>query len=98
MLIQAIRQHGVPEYINSDQGVQYTSKLWIDTCISFDIKISMDGRARCLDNVWIERFWRTIKREYIYIHPEDSVRNLRIGIRDWLIIKHLRVFTNSRPD
>lgn len=42
------------------------SKEWLETCETYVIKVSMDGRARCLDNIWIERFWRTIKREYIY--------------------------------
>jgi len=44
----------------------------------------MDGRARCLDNVWIERFWRTIKREYIYLNPESTVRALRRGIGKYM--------------
>ena len=48
------------------------------------IRMSMDGRRRCLDNVWIERFWRTIKREYVYINPTDNVKELREGIKNYI--------------
>ena len=44
----------------------------------------MDGRGRCKDNIWIERFWRTIKQEHIYLHPTDDVRALWQGIGDWI--------------
>lgn len=65
-------------------GSQYTSKEWLDACGAHGIKVSMDGRARCLDNIWIERFWRTIKREYIYLNPEDNVAALRRGIAGFI--------------
>ena len=51
----------------------------------------MDGRARCLDNVWIERFWRTIKREYVYLNPESTVGALRRGIA-----KYMDYYNNRR--
>lgn len=56
VLDAAVRRHGAPEIINSDQGCQYTSKEWHETCDGYGIKISMDGKARCLDNIWFERF------------------------------------------
>ena len=84
VLTQAIREHGRPEIINSDQGCQYTSKDWLDICKKNKIKVSMDGRARCLDNIWIERFWRTIKREYIYLNPEDKATDLRKGLKQYI--------------
>ena len=80
----AAKAHGTPEIINSDQGSQYTSSLWLSTCEGFGIRVSMDGRGRCKDNIWIERFWRTIKTEYVYINPEDNVPRLRQGIRDYI--------------
>lgn len=80
----AVGTHGAPEIINSDQGSRYTSSLWLSTCEGFGIKVSMDGRGRCKDNIWIERFWRTIKTEYIYINPEDDVTRQRQGIRDYI--------------
>lgn len=60
------------------------SKEWLETCETYGIKVSMDGGARCLDNIWIERFWRTIKREYIYLNPEDNVVALRRGIAGFI--------------
>lgn len=80
VLERAIKAHGAPEIINSDQ----TSKEWLEACLSHKIKVSMDGRARCLDNIWIERFWRTIKREYIYLNPENNVAALRCGITGFI--------------
>ncbi|MBR8760354.1 putative transposase InsK for insertion sequence element IS150 [Porphyromonas levii] len=56
---ECIEQYGCPRDINSDQGVQYTSKKWIDLLEEKGIRISMDGKGRCKDNIWIERFWRS---------------------------------------
>ena len=60
----------------------YTCPTWEKACEG--IRMSMDGRRRCLDNVWIERFWRTIKREYVYINPTDNVKELREGIKNYI--------------
>ncbi len=70
-----------PEIINSDQGAQFTSDEWINFLVENDIKISMTGKGRCLDNVYIERFWRSLKREEFYLHEYNSVKELkkRIG-------------------
>lgn len=84
VLRAAVERYGCPEIINSDQGCQYTSREWIETCTGLCIAISMDGRGRCKDNIWIERFWRTIKYDYIYICPEDDVVSLRNGIADFI--------------
>lgn len=73
-----------PEIINSDQGSQFTSADWVCALIDNDIKISMDGKGRWVDNVFIERFWRTIKQEQIYINPADSVPELRKQIQDFI--------------
>ena len=73
VLERAIRQHGTPEILNSDQGSQYTCKEWEDALKKHEIKISMDGKGRCKDNIWIERFWRTIKNEYVYSTPMMTV-------------------------
>lgn len=91
VLERAVARYGSPEIINSDQGVQYTCEQWHKACEKYGIHISMDGRARCLDNVWIERFWRTIKREYVYLNPENNVRALRNGIR-----KYIDYYNNRR--
>ena len=91
VLDRAVARFGAPEIINSDQGVQYTCDEWHRACDKYGIRISMDGRARCLDNVWIERFWRTIKREYVYLNPESTVGALRRGIA-----KYMDYYNNRR--
>jgi len=92
VLNRAIDTYGAPEIINSDQGSQYTCEKWIEECDKHGISVSMDGRARCLDNIWIERFWRTIKQEYIYLNPLDDGEELREGIR-----KYIEYYNNRRP-
>ena len=84
LLQECIEQHGAPEILNTDQGSQYTTAEWEQLLTDNHIRISMDGRGRCKDNIWIERFWRTIKQEHIYLHPTDDVRTLRLGIGDWI--------------
>jgi len=81
---EAISKYGVPEIVNSDQGTQYTSSSWVDFLKRNEIKISMDGRGRCKDNIAIERFWRTIKQEYIYLHPFDNALLLYQGIKGYM--------------
>lgn len=67
--------------MNSDQGCQFTSKGWADACAEYpEMKASMDGRGRTKDNIWIERFWETIKYEYLYIQPEENGTDLFFGI------------------
>ena len=84
VLRQAIARHGKPEIINSDQGSQFTCENWVKFLKDNEIVISMDGRGRCLDNIWIERFWRTLKREYVYLNPVDNGHDLFSGIK-WFI-------------
>jgi putative transposase len=69
MLEEAIAMHGIPEIINTDQGTQYTSALWTQYLESLGIRISMDGKGRALDNVWIEWFWKSLKYDYIFLNP-----------------------------
>lgn len=91
VLDKAFARYGEPEIINSDHGVQYTCEDWHRACDKYGIRISMDGRARCLDNVWIERFWRTIKREYVCLNPESTVGELHRGIT-----KYMDYYNNRR--
>ena len=71
--------------MNSDQGCQFTSKEWADACSqNSEMKVSMDGRGRAKDNIWIERFWKTIKYEYIYIQPEENGADLFFGIKRFI--------------
>jgi len=91
VLRKAINDFGQPEIINSDQGSQFTCPGWIDYLDSKGIVISMDGRGRCLDNIWIERFWRTIKREHVYLHPAENGKELFCGLR-----KYFNYYNNKR--
>lgn len=72
-----------PEIFNTDQGSQYTSIEFTDVLKRNGIRISMDGRNRALDNVFIERFWRTVKYEEIYINHYENVWELEDRLRDW---------------
>lgn len=81
---EAVRKYGKPEIINSDQGSQYTSKNWAECMEEHGIKISMDGKGRATDNIFIERFFRTIKYDYIYLNPAESGWELYQGIKDFI--------------
>jgi putative transposase len=83
-LEDAIAKYGKPEIMNTDQGSQYTGAGWITTLTKADIKISMDGRGRYLDNIFIERLWRSLKQEAVYLHEiNDGFQAKRI-IDDWI--------------
>ncbi len=73
-------EFGMPEIVNSDQGSQFTSDDWIDFLREWDIKISMTGKGRCTDNIYIERFWRSFKREEFYLNDYESVKELKKAI------------------
>ena len=73
-------EHGKPEIFNTDQGSQFTSVAFTDRLKQEDIRISMDGKGRWRDNVYIERFWRTIKYDEIYLHAYEGVSEARSGI------------------
>ena len=71
---------GMPEIINSDQGCQFTSEEWTSFLKENQIKISMTGKGRCLDNVYIERFWRSVKREEFYLNAYSTIKELKNAI------------------
>jgi len=82
-LERAIFNNGKPEIFNTDQGSQYTSNEFIRVLKDKNIKISMDSKGRYIDNIFIERLWRSLKYELIYIRDFDSVKELRSALRDW---------------
>ena len=83
-LEEAIAKYGTPEIMNTDQCSQYTGAGWITTLTNADIKISMDGRGRYLDNIFIERLWRSLKQEAVYLHEiTDGFQAKRI-IDNWV--------------
>lgn len=73
-----------PEIFNTDQGSQFTSQEWINELENRDIKVSMDGRGRWMDNVFIERLWRSLKYEQIRLHSYETIAELRSQIATWL--------------
>ncbi len=73
-----------PEIVNSDQGCQFTSDDWIKVLKANKIDISMDGKGRCLDNIYIERFWRSLKYEDFYLNDYQTVSELRSGIKSYI--------------
>lgn len=83
-LKEAIELHGNPEIVNSDQGSQFTSFLWTNFLEKHEIKISMDGKGRAIDNIYIERFWRTLKQDYVYISPAEDGLELHSGIKNFI--------------
>jgi len=82
-LKEALERFGSPEVFNSDQGSQFTSDNFTSVLLEKGIKISMDGKGRALDNVFVERLWRTVKYEDIYIRGYSTIYECRSGLNDF---------------
>lgn len=80
-----IVQYGQPQIINSDQGSQFTCQGWVEYLEQQQIKVSMDGKGRALDNIFIERLWRTVKYEYLYLNPAQNGWELYQGLKEYFI-------------
>lgn len=82
----------IPDIMNSDQGVQFTSKEYLDLYLGAGVQVSMDGRGRCMDNIFTERFWRSLKYEEVYLKSYESVREAveQIG-------KYIVFYNTKRP-
>ncbi|MDZ7739602.1 MAG: IS3 family transposase [Bacteroidales bacterium] len=83
VLQQAIREYGKPQIINSDQGSQFTSEKWVNYLKKEDINISMDGKGRWVDNIFIERLWRSVKYDHVYLHPATDGLELYQGLKEY---------------
>ena len=90
VLQEALGRFGPPEIFNTDQGCQFTSEAFVDVLKAAGVRISMDGRGRWLDNVFVERLWRSLKYEEVYLKAYETVADARSGIGWWLS------FYNSR--
>ena len=91
-LEEALERYGVPEIFNTDQGSQFTSSAFTERLLEAGIHISMDGRGRCMDTIFIERLWRSLKYEAVYLHEiADGFAAWRL-IRDWI-----RFYNAERP-
>ena len=83
-LEEALSRYGRPEIFNTDQGSQFTSDDFTGTLKDHGIKISMDGKGRCMDNIFVERLWRSLKYEEVYLNAYASVAEAKAGIGAWL--------------
>ena len=84
VLDEALLKYGKPEIFNTDQGSQYTAKVHVNILKKHNIKISMDGVGRATDNICIERFWRSIKYEEIYLNEYKNMKVLRKAIEKYM--------------
>ena len=83
-LEEALARFGPPEIFNSDQGSQFTSPRFTEVLTDAGVRISMDGRGRWMDNVFIERLWRSLKYECVYMHAFETGSELRVGLQRWI--------------
>lgn len=93
--LEALEQglsQGVPAIVNSDMGCQFTSHGWIEALEGRGILVSMDGKGRCLDNIYIERFWRSVKYEEVYLKSYESVGELKSAIE-----AYIEFYNHQRP-
>jgi putative transposase len=91
-LEEALERFGQPEIFNTDQGAQFTADAFTQVLRKRGVAISMDGKGRCLDNVFVERLWRSVKYEEVYLHAYDSVAEARAGIG-----RYLAFYNDERP-
>ncbi len=91
-LEEALSRYGKPEIFNTDQGSQFTSEEFTDTLSAAGVRISMDGKGRWMDNVFIERLWRTVKYENIYLKDYETVDDLITGLDEFF-----RFYSRERP-
>jgi putative transposase len=80
-VLQEALRYGKPEIFNTDQGSQFTSEAFTGVLLREGIKISMDGKGRALDNVFVERLWRSLKYENVYLNDYESIPEVKDGLR-----------------
>ena len=91
-MLKTALQTARPEIFNSDQGVQFTSDAFVRTLEDHGIRISMDGRGRAFDNIFVERLWRTVKYEEVYLHEYSGVRDAKDCLR-----RYFNFYNHDRP-
>lgn len=83
-LEEALYRYGKPEIFNSDQGSQYTSDAFTDVLKANEIRISMDGKGAWRDNVFVERLWRSMKYEEVYLNAYESIQHAKTRLKNWI--------------
>lgn len=91
-LDEALSRFGQPEIFNTDQGSQFTAEAFTRVLLARGVKISMDGKGRCIDNVFVERLWRSLKYEEVYLNDYDDLVEARAGIG-----RYFDFYNNRRP-
>jgi putative transposase len=91
-LQEALAKHGQPEIFNSDQGSQFTADAFAESLKALGVQISMDGRGAWRDNVFVERLWKSVKYEEVYLHAYDSVAQARTGLT-----RYFDFYNSARP-
>jgi putative transposase len=91
-LQEALAKHGKPEILNTDQGSQFTCAAFTDVLTENEIRISMDGKGAWRDNVFVERLWRSVKYEEVYLHAYDNVSHARVSLG-----RYLDLYNRRRP-
>jgi putative transposase len=91
-LNEAIHRFGPPKIMNTDQGSQFTSLTWTDRLKRVGTRISMDGKGRFLDNIFVERLWRSLKYECVYLHAWETGSEAKAGVRKWM-----EFYNQNRP-
>lgn len=89
---EALQRHGAPEIFNTDQGSQFTSAAFLEVLQAHSVQISMDGRGRALDNIFVERLWRSVKYEDIYLKDYEDVQALWVGLTEYFAF-----YNHERP-
>ena len=91
-LEQALQDYGTPEIFNTDQGCQFTSEAFTGVLLKKGISISMDGRGRALDNIFVERLWRSVKHEDVYLKGYATMSELLVGLTEYFVL-----YNTERP-
>jgi putative transposase len=89
-LQEALTRYGAPEIFNTDQGAQFTAEDFTKALEAKGVRVSMDGRGRWIDNVFVERLWRSVKYEDIYLHAYESMRELKLGLSSYFSFYNAR--------
>lgn len=91
-LEEALARYGTPEILNTDQGSQFTAEAFTEPLLAREVRVSMDGKGRWIDNVFVERLWRSVKYEQIYLHAHETPREVRTALTSYF-----RFYNEARP-
>ena len=91
-LQEALNRFGAPEIFNTDQGSQFTAEEFTGTLLAHAVRVSMDGKGRWVDNVFVERLWRSVKYEEIYLHAHDTIRDVKTALK-----RYFHFYNTGRP-